>query len=73
MCDTSCVNGTKHAKLVNIAWGMDRYIITVQCSAVFQGLDSLGYSHISAEQIALFLKKSDSSHSGDLSLKGKMQ
>ena len=35
---------------------------------MLQGLDSLGYSHISAEQIALFLKKSDSSHSGDLSL-----
>ena len=33
------------------------------------GLQDLGYAHISPDQIKLFLKKSDATKSGDLSLK----
>ena len=32
------------------------------------GLQDLGYAHISPDQIKLFLKKSDATKSGDLSL-----
>jgi len=41
----------------------------IDAEELTEGLHSMGYAHISKEQIELFLKKSDKNRSGDLSLK----
>jgi solute carrier family 25 phosphate transporter 23/24/25/41 len=68
------VEGTEAARLRNLFNQLDSNSDgRIDAAELTQGLHDMGYAHITADQIAIFLKKSDSSHSGDLTLSEFME
>jgi len=64
------VQGGGDSRLENLFHQLDRnHDGRIDAEELALGLQDLGYAHISPDQIKLFLKKSDATKSGDLSLK----